>query len=642
MRQGLYLFLGFVFLLSSCQLNGDLDIINPPAYLFCGAKYQFLVTSSRLPLYPLFWDARYGSIDSQGLYQAPDFPCQEVVRVTSRYLRREVTFPVVANQSDPEVSEVFPSLPFFEVLADPPSWVRSKYLPFTFRVRGGFRVVLNGVAVQKGFCEKTREISLSLTLEEGENELYVFLGDREVFRKHVVCDTTPPTISLSRAVATSEGIRVFGVANEEVRLGVAESFSQNWEVLVPWQGERRVLLQDRAGNIREEVFSVARDVSFEVTGPSRVKVGQEASFFVRCRYRDVSLEGGKVKCGDVQVSLEKGEGTLALAFSQEGEFTLTLSLEGVKALSVPLEVYAPPVALLFVTSCIPEEVVAGFPFVVLGMLQDADGDPSPGRKVWGEVRSSSSAVQLETVSDALGKWALTFENLSGFGKRTLRLSSEGKEWQREFYLILGQPVSLSRGQPGPVLRPVAGSREHSFTVRVVDALGAPVCGTKVEWVWKSEGEVFPVPPEDLLVHERTNSSGECSGTIVMPRKVGTYTLEARLPFWDVPPISWEVTVLPTNPRYFDDLSCLPSLGKVGEPIPFAVRVRDTFGNPCPGKTISVYRRENGTPVKVLSVSTDGEGKALFSLVPEKEGVFAVEAWVYQANLSLTWSIPINP
>lgn len=642
MKQGLYLFLGLILLFGSCQSNGNLDIVNPPAYLLCGAKYQFLATSSRFPRYPLSWDARYGSIDSQGLYQAPDFPCQEVVGVTSWNLRKEVTFPVVSNQSDPEAPGASPSSPFLEVLADLPSWVCSQHVPFAFRVRGNFRVVLNGVVVQKGFCEKIREVSLSLALEEGENELYVLLGEREAFRKLIVCDTTPPTIALSRAVATSEGVRVFGVASEEVNLGMTKGCSQNWEVLVPWWGERRVLFQDRAGNIREEIFSVERDVSFEVASPSRVKVGQEASFFVRCRYRDVPLEGGKVECGDVQVSLEKGEGTLVLAFFQEGEFTLALSLEGVKVLSVPLEVYTPPVALLFVTSCIPEEVVAGFPFVVLGMLQDADGDPSPGRKVWGEVRSSSSAVQLETVSDALGKWALTFENLSGFGKRTLRLSSEGKEWQRDFYLLSGQPVSLFRVRPGPVLRPVAGSREYLFTVRVVDALGAPVCGTKVEWVWKSESEVFLVPPEDLFVNERTDSSGECSGSIVMPRKVGTYTLEARLPFWGVLPVSWEVTVLPANPRYFDDLSSLPSSGRVGEPISFAVRVQDTFGNPCSGKTVNVYRREGSNLMKVLSVSTDAEGKASFSLVPEKEGVFAVEAWVYQTNLSLTWSIPINP
>lgn len=644
MKQGLCFLLGLILLFASCQTNGSLDIVNPPAYLLCGTKYQFVAVSSHRFLCPLSWDARYGSIDGQGLYQAPDFPCQEVVGVTALGVRKEVTFPVVQGLT----GEVFPSetvalSPVFRVLVDVPSLVALREVPFGFAVQGNFAVTLNGIVLRKGSCNKVEEMLLSLSLEEGENLLLVFLEGREVFRKRILCDTTPPAISLSRATVTPEGIRLSGTASEEVAFEVVKGggFHREWEILVPWKGVREVLFRDRVGNVLKEAFSAEKDVSFEITGPSRVKVGQQASFTVHCSYRGVPLEG-EVFCGNEKITLEEGKGNLVMTFAQEGRISLTLHLGSMER-EFSFEVFTPSVASLVVTSGVPEEQVAGIPLVVEGIVEDAAGDPCPRREVCGEITSGSSSVQLCTVSDASGRWVLAFTGLTGFGRRTLRLWSEGKKWEKELHLVSGQPASLLRVEPGPVLRPVAGSREHSFRVRALNSQGVLVSGVKVEWVWKIGDAVFPVPPEDLEVNERTGSSGECSGTIVMPRKVGTYTLEARCPFWDVPPVSWEITVLPTIPGYFEDLSCLPSRGKVGEPLFFTVSVRDIFGNPCPEWTVNVYRRgENGALVKEQSVSTSAEGKASFSLTPKREGVFIVEAWVYRTNLSLTWSIPVDP
>ncbi|MCS7241061.1 Ig-like domain-containing protein [Candidatus Caldatribacterium sp.] len=644
MKQKLFFLFGLLLLCASCQMSGYLDIVNPPAYLFCGAKHQFVAVSSYHLSRYLSWDARYGSIDPQGLYQAPHFPCQEVVGISARGMRKEVTFPVVQNQNEEAIpSGIAGFSPTFRVLVDVPSLTALQEVPLSFVVQGKFSVTLNGVTLKEGFCGRIETISLLLPLEEGENLLSVSLEGREVLQRYILCDTVPPVLSLSRAVGTPEGVKLSGVASEEVTFEITKgkNFCREWEILVPWKGTRRVLFKDRVGNTMEEVFSVEEDVHLEVMGPSRIKVGQQGSFLVRCKYRDVPLEG-EVLCGNERVILREGEGRFTVFFDQAGNTLLSFLLGDIKR-DFPIEVYVPLLASLSVTSNLPAEQVAGVPLVVEGRVQDADGDPCPGRTVYGELYLGSSSTQLWTVSNALGQWVFTFANLTGSGKRTLRIWSEGKEWQQEFYLISGQPTSLLRGEPGPVLRPVAGSREHSFRVRVVTAQGVPVQGTKVEWVWKSGASVFPVPPEDLKVNERTNSAGECLGMIVMPRRVGTYTLEARCAFWNVPPMSWEITVLPANPGYFDDLSSLPRSGKVGQPIPFAVRVRDIYGNPCPGRTINVYRKNaDGTLTKVLSVSTNEEGRASFSLVPERGGVFTVEAWVSQTNLSLSWSIAVDP
>ncbi len=643
MKQGFYLvLLGLLLLSGSCQVSRNLEILNPPAYLLCGARYQFIVVSSPGFLRDLSWDARYGSIDGHGLYRAPDFPCQEVVGVTARGMRKEVAFPVVKDVSGEGTPEASSSSPSLRVVIDPPSLTASEQVSFGFVVRGRFSVILNGVVLQEDFSREEKEMTLSLPLEEGENLLSVFLEGKEVLRKYIFRDTTPPQVSLAQAVVTSEGVRLFGTATEEVTLGVAKSFGKTWEVLVPWQGERRVVFRDQAGNEREDVFSVERDVHLEVEGPSRVKLGQEASFIVRCRFRDVPLEEGTVWCEGAQVILERGEGVFSTKLQREGQVTLSFSLGGRSEVTVLVEVYAPSVALLSVTSNVPEEVVAGVPLVIEGMLEDSDGDPCPGKVVYGEISSSSSSVFSQVMSGTSGEWTLTFVDLSGFGKRTLLVSSEKKEWRKELYLISGEPALLRRIEPDSRLRLVAGSREVSFKVRAETFQGMPVQGTKVEWVWKSGDTTFPVPPKDLGVNERTGILGECSGTVTMPRKVGTYTLEARLAFWDVQPVFWEVTVLPANPGYFEDLSSLPASGKVGEPLLFTVRVRDIFGNPCPGKVVNVYRKEGSSLMKVQSVTTDEEGKASFSLTPEEQGVFIVEAWVSKTNLSLTWEIPVGP
>lgn len=643
MKQGLYLLFGLVLLFSSCQISGNLEILNPPAYLPCGARYQFIVVSSPSFLRGLSWDARHGSIDAQGLYQAPDFPCQEVVGVSAWGVRREVTFPVVRDTSGEVPQEIPPCVPVFRMLLEPPYLTNAREVPLRFAVRGDFSVTLNGTVLSAGFYRAEKEVALTLPLGEGENRLSIFLEGKEVFQRRIFCDTAPPELVLSRAVAGEEGISVSGTATEEVVFQVMEKgFGREWGVLVPWQGERRVVFRDRAGNEREEVFSVERDVHLEVEGPSRVKLGQEASFIVRCCFRDVPLEGGTVWCEGAQVVLERGEGVFSAEFQREGQVTLSFSLGGRPGVTVPVEVYAPSVARLLVTSNVPEEVVAGIPLVVEGVLEDTDGDPCPGKVVYGEISSSSSSVSSQVVSGASGKWALTFAGLSGFGKRTLRVASEGKEWKKELYLVSGEPALLRRMEPDSRLRLVAGSREVSFRVRAETLQGVPVQGAKVEWAWKSGDATFPVPPEDLGVNERTGISGECSGTVTMPRKVGTYTLEARLAFWSVQPVSWEVTVLPANPGYFEDLSSLPASGKVGEPLLFTVRVRDIFGNPCPGKTVNVYRKEGSSLMKVQSVTTDEEGKASFSLTPGEQGVFIVEAWVSRTNLSLTWGIPVGP
>ncbi|MBC7217137.1 MAG: hypothetical protein H5U36_02985 [Candidatus Caldatribacterium sp.] len=641
MKQGFYFFLfGLFFLFVSCQIQENLEIVNPPPYLLCGARHQFLVSfSPRLGRF-LSWDARYGFIDSSGLYQAPDFPCQEVVGVRALGMRREVTFPVVRDMNGEATQEVPPFVPAFRILVEPPPLVASRQVSFSFAVRGSFSVILNGIVLQKGFHRMEEEVTLSLLLEEGENLLLVLLEGKEVFRKHILCDTTPPEVSLSRAVAVQDGVRVSGTATEEVTLEFAKASSREWAVTVPWHGEKRVVFKDRAGNRREEVFSVERDVRLEVQGPSQAKLGQKVSFLLQCQYRNVPLEG-EVWCGDERIVLEEGEGMFSTKFWEEGKIPLSFCLGKSIETTVLVEVCAPSVAFLSVTSKVPEEVVAGEPLVVEGVLEDADGDPCPRREVHGEISSVSSPVLARTVSDDSGRWCLTFEGLSGFGERTLRLQSGEREWQKEFYLVSGRPVSFLKVRPTSNLQLVAGWTEP-FTVKALTGEGKPVSGAKVEWMWRGEEGTYPVPPGDLSVNERTGISGECSGEIAMPRKVGTYTLEARLSFFDLLPVSWKVTVLPAAPYFFEDLSSLPAQGKVGEPLSFTVQVRDLFGNPCPGKTVNVYRKVNDTLTKVLGVTTDAEGKASFSLVPQEVGELVLEAYVAQTSLPpLAWSIPIS-
>jgi len=386
---GIVLVLGIVLFTVSCNSGWDFTIVNVPLHLFCGEEFHFQVACQGSCPFPLFWSAWYGTITQDGWYRAPDFPCTEVVEVIGRGIKKLASFPVLMPGDPATPQSTAEALPSFRVLFVPPSCVADSCVPFRFTVRGSFLVAINGEVLMRDRYHREREVALELPLEEGENVLCVVLEGKEVFRSNILCDRTPPVIFLSRALWTPEGVWVFGTADEEVTIEGVKGNKNTWEVLVPWEGEKRV-------------------------------------------------------------------------------------------------------------------------------------------------------------------------------------------------------------------------------------------------VWR-----------DLGVNERTNSSGKCVGEIAMPRKVGDYTLEARLPFWEVPSLAFSVTVLAAAPRFFEDLSVLPPSGRVGEPLTFRVQVRDTYGNPCPEKTVNVYLREEGNPVKQQSVVTDAQGEASFTLIPQKPGMFTVEAYLQFTPYSLSWSLPVN-
>ena len=636
---GIVLVLGIVLFTVSCNSGWDFTIVNAPSHLFCGEEFHFQVACQGSCPFPLFWSAWYGTITQDGWYRAPDFPCTEVVEVIGRGVKKLASFPVLMPGDPATPQSTAEALPSFRVLFVPPSCVADSCVPFRFAVRGSFLVVMNGEILMRDRYHREREVALELPLEEGENVLCVVLEGKEVFRSNILCDRTPPVIFLSRALWTPEGVWVFGTADEEVTIEGVKGNKNTWEVLVPWEGEKRVVWRDRAGNRKEEIFAAERDLSLEVVGPSRVKKGETADFRVRCTFRGIPLEEARVVCGGKEEVLSPGEGTVSVAFPEEGEISVYFTL-GNKTLELPVEVYVLPVAALELLVPFPEEVVQEETLVLQGTLRDAEGDPCSGRRVWGEICSSASSVIAETLSDDSGRWTLALKGISGTGRHVLRIAAEGVFMEHELFVISGHPSFFWAIQPGTVLRFMAGY-PVPFEVQVVTAEGKPVQGTKVEWVWKTAEGVSPVPSSDLGVNERTNSSGKCVGEIAMPRKVGDYTLEARLPFWEVPSLAFSVTVLAAAPRFFEDLSVLPPSGRVGEPLTFRVQVRDTYGNPCPEKTVNVYLREEGNPVKQQSVVTDAQGEASFTLIPQKPGMFTVEAYLQFTPYSLSWSLPVN-
>jgi hypothetical protein len=631
--------LGIVLFAVSCNSGWDFTIINAPSHLFCGEEFHFRVACQGSCSFPLFWSARYGTITQDGWYRAPDFPCTEVVEVIGRGIRRLASFPVLMPGGPATPQGIAEVLPAFRVLFAPPSCVSDFRVPFRFAVRGSFLVVLNGKTLMEDRYHKEREVVLELPLEEGENVLLVVLEGREVFQSNILCDRTPPVIFLSRALWVPEGVWVFGTADEEVAIEGVKGERNAWKVLVPWEGEKRVVWRDRAGNKREEIFAAERDLSLEVVGPSRVKKGETADFRVRCTFRGIPLEEARVVCGGEEEVLSLGEGVVSVTFPEEGKISVSFAL-GNKTFEFPVEVYVLPVATLEFLVPLPREVVQGETLMLQGTLRDAEGNPCSGRRVWGEIRSSTFSAIAETLSDGSGRWILPLGGIAGVGRHILRVSAEDVLVEHELFSISGRPSFFWAVRPGTVLRYMAGY-PVPFEVQVATAEGKPVQGAKVEWVWKTAEGVSPVPFSDLRVNERTDLSGKCVGEIAMPRKVGDYTLEARLPFWEVPPLTFSVTVLAAAPRFFEDLSVLPPSGRVGEPLNFRVRVRDTYGNPCPGKTVNVYLREGENLVKQQSVVTDTQGEASFTLIPRKPETLTVEARVQFTSYVLSWSLPVT-
>ncbi|MGQ9474330.1 MAG: hypothetical protein ACUVRN_09840, partial [Candidatus Caldatribacteriaceae bacterium] len=451
------------------------------------------------------WEARWGTIDDEGLYQAPSFPCKETVSVRGRYLEDSVQFevkerPLLVPQNVPLQDSLFR-------LVDLPRVVAERQVDFRFFFQGGdFMVTCNGVVVFQGRGQKRASFRLTIPLKEGVNWVALWTEGRELFSQKVICDPWAPVVRISKAKEVPEGIFLEGWVEDwsDDCLSSSGIEKKEFNLLVPWQKEVVKEWRDLAGNLTREVFSIARDLQCVVEAPSFVKRGQIVRLGVFCSYRDVPIEGVTVTYGysGEKACFETGEGFLEQVFWEKGETVLPLKVAGI-TFEVPFLVGSSVVEK--VTASAPFEVVAGESFSVHGAFTGLEGEECSGEKgVLEVIDGGGERIQeFPFLTDEAGLFNVSLI-LSTPGQYRLLLRSGEQSFEQELYVLYSPPWALKIVSPSPNSVFVAGS-EVTFKVQVLSPSGQGVGGVRIGWQWEEKGE--EVNTLKLMAFERSDVDG---------------------------------------------------------------------------------------------------------------------------------------
>lgn len=587
----------------------------------------------------MHWEARWGTIDNEGFYRAPSFPCEETVSVRGRYLQDSIQFevkkrPLVGPQ------DVSPQDSLFRLI-DLPKVVAERRVEFRFFFQGGdFMVTCNGVVVFQGTGRQKNSFRLTLPLKEGVNWIALLAEGRELFSQVVVCDTCAPEVRISRAKEVPEGILLEGWVEDwgNTYLSSPGMEREKFSFLVPWQKEVTKEWKDLAGNLTREVFSIARDFQCVIEAPSLVKRGQIVRLGVFCRYRDVPVEGVTVTYGysGEKTRFETGEGFLEHVFWEEGETILPFMVAGM-TFEIPFLVQSPVVGKLTVSA--PFEVVAGETFSIHGTVISLEGEGCGREEGVLEVLNGGGEKLREFLflTDEAGLFHVPL-SLSVPGQYRLILRSGEQSFEQELQVLSSVPSGLKIVSPSSNSIFVAGS-EVTFEVQVLSPSGQGLGGVRIGWQWEKEegGEVDAL---ELWAFERSDVNGLAVAKFKLPTRVGTYFLNPLPLFWDISSPSFRIQIDPANLGQLVDYTSLPSRIGVNEEVLFTLEALDIYGNSVGNQAIQVYVGKDEEPLtKETTVVTSPDGKANFILSFPGSGTWKVKASTL--FLAISWEIRVE-
>lgn len=291
--------------------------------------------------------------------------------------------------------------------------------------------------------------------------------------------------------------------------------------------------------------------------------------------------------------------------------TLSATPTGVAAVNFSATAVADAPTQLFVDAGDGQSANAGNPVAVAPRVQVLDqfDNPVSGVTVTYSVASGGGSTTGATPSTdagglaSVGSWTLG----ATVGSNTLDASVSG----------IGAPVTFTAtGTTGPAaLMTIDGGNSQSgtvgqalptaYTVEVTDAFGNPVSGTTVTW--------SPLGVGSITASSITNASGIASATRTLGTSAGTQSATASVGGLQggQSPRTFTATAVADAPSTMIVSTGNNQTATVNTAVATAPRVlvRDQFGNPVSGATVTFSVSAGGGSVTGGSQSTNGSGLA---------------------------------
>lgn len=344
---------------------------------------------------------------------------------------------------------------------------------------------------------------------------------------------------------------------------------------------------------------------------------------------DVSAGDGAVAPG----SVTSGPGGLAETFwtlgpAAGGDHAVDAAVpgSGLGSVSFRANAVAGPPATIDVLAGADQSGPRGrpLPAAVRVRVSDAFGNPVAATPVTFVVTGgggSTAPAALQTDGQGVAATIWTLGN--ALGAQTLRVDAGAASTTVDATAtVVPAQVIIEAGddQRAPVDEPVP----IPPAVRVVDAQANPAPGVPVTFtVLSGDGAIdvaaaAAAPPAAAGVPARADGDARTVVTgedgvaalaaWTLGRSAGQNAVEARVS--GVPPVVLTATAEPGTPAEVSVVDGDAQTGPVGValPDPLVVEVRDRFGNPVPGATVSFAVTGGGGSLAATSVVTDGDGR----------------------------------
>ena len=249
------------------------------------------------------------------------------------------------------------------------------------------------------------------------------------------------------------------------------------------------------------------------------------------------------------------------------------------------------------------------PFVV--RTQDRGGDPLEGMRVVFTVLTGGGSLSAKTVwTDANGRAESTLTLGSEPGTNTVQVVAHGTSrviiFRAEATLPPSPPTTLSiisgDNQAGLTGEPLT----NPFVVEVRDENGNPLEGVTVTFAVSAGGGSLSDTSVD------TDANGLAQSILTLGGDPGTNTIEVTVEGIAKAEIfNAEAALPPPEPTNLAIISGDNQTGLTGEPLtnPFVVEVRDQYGDPMAGVTVTFAVSEGDGALSTGVATTDANGRA---------------------------------
>ena len=278
------------------------------------------------------------------------------------------------------------------------------------------------------------------------------------------------------------------------------------------------------------------------------------------------------------------------------------------------------------------------PFVV--RTQDRGGDPLEGLRVVFTVLTGGGSLSAEIAwTDANGRAESTLTLGSEPGTNTVQVVAHGTSRVITFRAEATLPpvpttLSIISGdnQTGLTGEPLT----NPFVVEVRDENGNPLEGVTVTFAVSAGGGSLSDTSVD------TDANGLAQSILILGGDPGTNTIEVAVEGIAKAEIfNAEAALPPPEPTNLAIISGDNQTGLTGEPLtnPFVVEVRDQYGDPMAGVTVTFAVSEGDGALSTGAATTDANGRAESTLTLGVDpGGYTVEASVEGVAETVTFNV----